>query len=133
MITYLLLVLTLAAFPKIGFAQFIDKGDNVEVEQGTKLCLNSKMEKEKGSIDPGRIFWKVKSKMRSNGTQTVATFVRERIYDPKSGDTRVEERLYQESYATFFKRDPQHHGMLAMMSPRDGRIEAVVEVCEKRK
>jgi len=34
-----------------GLAQFTDKGDNVEVEKGTKLCSNIKMETAKGSSD----------------------------------------------------------------------------------
>jgi hypothetical protein len=72
--------------------------------------------------------------MRSNGTQTVAACVYEKNYDSKSGDTRIEETLHlQEDYATFFKRDPKHKGMLLMISPQDGGVEAIVEVCEKKK
>ncbi len=56
-----------------------------------------------------------------------------KIYDSKSGDTTIKETLYQEDYATFFKRDPEHKGMLLMISPEDGRVEAIVEVCEKKK
>ncbi|TLY16457.1 MAG: hypothetical protein E6K69_04100 [Nitrospirae bacterium] len=133
MIMYLLLLPILVGFPTAGLAQFTDKGDNVEVEKGTKLCSNIKMEKAKGSLDPSRIFWRVTSKMRSNGTQTVAAFAHEKVYDSKSGDTSIKESLYQEDYATFFKRDPEHKGMLLMISPQDGRVEAVVEVCEKKK
>ena len=129
---YLLLLPILVGIPMAGLAQFTDKGDHVEVEQGTKLCSNIKMEKAKGSLDPSRIFWRVTSKMRSNGTQTVAAFVHEEVYDSKSGDTRSKETLYQDDYATFFKRDPEHKGMLLMISPQDGSIEAVVEVCEKK-
>lgn len=129
----LFLPLILIGFPLSTFAQFIDKGDKVEVGKGTRLCSNVKMEMAKGSLDPSRIFWRVTSKMRSNGTQTVATFVYEKIYDSKSGDTRIKETLYQEDYATFFKRDPEHKGMLLMVSPQDGRVEAIVEVCEKKK
>jgi len=123
----------LIGFPLSASAQFIDKGDRVEVGKGTRLCTNVKMEKAKGSRDPGRVFWRVTSKMRSNGTQTVAAFVYEEIYDSKSGDTRTKETSYQEDYATFFKRDPEHKGMLLMISPQDGRVEAIVEVCEKKK
>jgi hypothetical protein len=115
-----------------GLAQYTDKGNNVEVEKGTKLCSNIKMETAKRSPDAGRVFWKVTSKMRSNGTQSVAAFVREEVYDSKSGDTRIKESVYQEDYATFFKRDPEHKGMLLMISPQDGRVEAIVEVCEKK-
>ena len=133
MLRYPLLLLLLIGFPLPGFAQFIDKGEHVEVAKGTKLCSNIVMDKAKGALDPGRIFWRVTSKMRSNGTQTVATFVHETDYDSKSGDTTIKERLYQEDFATFFKRDPEHKGMLLMISPHDGRVEAIVEVCAKKK
>ena len=133
MVMSLCLLLILIGFPASAFAQFIDKGDRVEVGKGTKLCSNVKMEQAKGSRDPGRVFWRVTSKMRANGTQTVAAFVLERVYDSKSGDTTIKETLYQEDYATFFKRDPEHKGMLLMISPQDGRVEAIVEVCEKKK
>jgi hypothetical protein len=73
------------------------------------------------------------SKIRSNGTQSVAAFVLEEVYDSRSGDTSIKETLYQEDYATFFKRDPEHKGMLLMISPQDARLEAIVEVCEKKK
>jgi hypothetical protein len=126
-------LLILIGFPLSAFAQFIDKGASVEVGKGTKLCSNVKMEQAKGSRDPGRVFWRVTSKMRSNGTQSVAAFVQEEFYDTKSGDTSIKETVYQEDYATFFKRDPEHKGMLLMVSPQDGRVEAIVEVCEKRK
>jgi len=132
MLMYLLLLPILIGFPMGGLAQFTDRGDKVEVEKGTKLCSNIAMETAKGSLDPGRVFWKVTSKMRSNGTQTVAAFVREKFYDNKSGDTSIKESLYQEDYATFFKRDPEHKGMLLMISPQDGRVEAIVEVCGKK-
>ncbi len=133
MLRYLLLVPILIGFPILGLAEFIDKGNNVEVKKGTKLCSNVKMDKAKGSVDPGRIFWRVTSNMRSNGTQTVTAFIHEKVYDSKSGDTRIEESLYQEDFATFFKRDPEHKGMLLMISPQDGRLEAIVELCEKKK
>jgi len=132
MLMYLLLLPILIGFPMGGLAQFTDKGDKVEVEKGTKLCSNFAVETAKGSLDPSRVSWRVTSKMRSNGTQTVAAFVHEKIYDSKSGDTRSKESLYQEDYATFFKRDPEHKGMLLMISPQDGRVEAIVEVCKKK-
>src|SRR3990172_10262285 len=122
----LFLLLILIGFPLSTFAQFIDKGDKVEVGKGTKLCSNVKIETAKGSLDPSRVFWRVTSKMRSNGTQTVAAFVYEKIYDSKSGDTRIKETLHQDDYATFFKRDPEHKGMLLMISPQDGGVEAIV-------
>jgi len=132
MFMYLLLLPILIGFPMGGLAQFTDKGDKVEVDKGIKLCSNIAMEMAKGSLDPRRVSWRVTSKMRSNGTQTVAAFVHEKIYDSKSGDTRSKESLYQEDYATFFKRDPEHKGMLLMISPQDGRVEAIVEVCKKK-
>jgi hypothetical protein len=41
-------LLILIGFPLSAFAQFIDKGDRVEVGKGTKLCSNVKMEKARG-------------------------------------------------------------------------------------
>jgi hypothetical protein len=84
-------------------------------------------------LDPDKVFWRVTSKARANGTQTIAAFVLETLYDRKSGDTTIKERRYDEDYATLFKRDPEHKGMLLMICPQDGRIQAIVEVCQKRK
>jgi hypothetical protein len=133
MVLLVFVLLILVGFPLSTSAQFVDKGDRVAVAKGTRLCANVKMETAKGIPDPSHVFWKVTSTMRSNGTQTVAVFVYDKIYDSKSGDTRITESLYQEDYATFFKRDPEHKGMLLMISPQDGRVEATVEVCEKKK
>ena len=133
MVMFLFFLLFLIGFPLSAFAQFIDKGDRVEVAKGTKLCSNVKMEQAEGSRDPVRVFWVVKSQMRSNGTQSVIAFIQEDFYDTKSGDTSIKETVYQEAYATFFKRDPEHKGMLLMISPQNDSIEAVVEVCEKKK
>jgi hypothetical protein len=133
MVIYLLLLPLLIGFPMPAVAQFIDKGDRVEVAKGTKLCSSQKLEKERMSQEPGRVFWRVTSKMRSNGTQTVVAYVHETVYETKSGDATIKENLYQEDYATFFKRDQEHKGMLLMISPQDGKIEATVEVCEKKK
>jgi hypothetical protein len=90
------------------------------------------MDKAKGAMDRDRIFWRVTSKVRSNGTQTVAAYRHEKIYDSKSGDTRIRESLYQEDFATYFKSDPEHKGMLLMISPQDDRVEAIVAICEKQ-
>ncbi len=133
MVTYLLWLSVLLGIPMSAFAQFVDKGGYVEVKKGTALCSDVKLEKERGTQEPGRVFWKVTSKMRANGTQTVAAFVHETVYDSKSGDTTIKESLYQEDFATFFKRDPEHKGMLLMISPQNGRVEAIVEVCAKKK
>jgi hypothetical protein len=32
-----------------------------------------------------------------------------------------------------FKISQEHNGMLFMISPKDGQVEATVEICEKRK
>ena len=121
--------------PMSGFAQFVDKGEYVEVAQGAKLCPNVILEKSKGRLDPEDVYWRVTSKVRANGTQTIATFVLEVLYDRKSGETTIKERRYRydEDYATFFKRSPEHKGMLLMISPQDGRVEATVEICRKKK
>jgi hypothetical protein len=71
--------------------------------------------------------------VRPNGTQTVTAIEYETVYDRKSGDTTITEHRYDQDYATFFKRDPEHKGMLLMVSPEDGRVQAIVEVCKKKK
>ena len=119
--------------PMSGAAQFVDKGEYVEVAQGTKLCPNVILEKSKGRLDPENVYWRVTSKVRANGTQTVAEFVLEALYDRNSGETTIKERRSDENYATLFKRSPEHKGMLLMISPKDGRVEATVEICGKRK
>ena len=133
MLRYLLLLLVLIGFPVSGFAQFIDKGDYVEVKKQTKLCSNLERETKEGAQYPAREFWVVTSKMRANHTQTVESFTQEKLYDRESGETKVSERKSRENYATFFKRDPDHKGMLLMISPEDGSVEATVGVCGKKK
>jgi hypothetical protein len=133
MMMYPLVFAIVIGLPVSGAAQFVNKGGYVEVKKGTLLCANVTMEQAKGALDPGRVFWKVTSLMRANRTQTVAAMFRETVYDRRSGDTRVEERRYDEEYATWFKRDPEHEGMLLMISPQDGQVEATVEQCSKRK
>lgn len=133
MMMYLLVVSLAIGLAAPCAAQFVDKGVYVAVKQGTILCSNFTMEQAKGALDPGRVFWKVTSPMRANRTQTVAALVRETVYDRRSGETRIEERRYDEDYATFFKRDPEHEGMLLMISPQDGQVEATVEKCSKSK
>ena len=129
MLKYLLLIPLLLGLPLSALAQ---KGDRLAMRKGTQLCTNIQMEIAKGSVDPGRVFWRVTSNVRSNGTQTVASYVHEKIYDSKSGDTRITENVYQEDYATYFKKDPEHQGMLLMISPQDDTVEAIVAVCEKK-
>ena len=114
-------------------AQILDKREHVEVVIGTRLCSNTVMEQAKGTIEPGRIFWKVTSPRRSNGTQTISAFIQERVYDRLSGDTKVRETRYDEDYAILFKSDPAHIGMIFLVSPKDGSIEGTVEVCPKKR
>jgi hypothetical protein len=133
MFMYLLVLPIVMGFPLSSSAQFVDKGEYVEVAKGTKLCPNVILEKSKGKLDSEKFFWRVMSNVRANGTQTIAAFVLETMYNRKSGETMVKESRYDEDYATFFKRDPEHKGMLLMVSPQDGRVEAIVEVCKKKK
>ena len=132
MLRHLLALTILFGLPISGFAQFIDREGYVEVKKGTKLCSNVERETEKGSQYPGREFWIVTSKMRSNRTQTVESLTQESVYNRESGDTRHEETKSRESYATFFRRDSEHKGMLLMISPDDGSVEATVGVCGKK-
>ena len=128
---YLLILTIVIGFPLSGFAQFVDRGDFVEVSKGVKLCLNATMDVSNGMFDPENRFWRVMSKPRLNGTQTVEAFVLERVYDRKSGETTIEAHPYDEGYATLFKRATEQKGMLLMVSPRDGQVEATVEICRK--
>jgi hypothetical protein len=45
----------------------------------------------------------------------------------KSGETTIEEH-HDKGYATLFKRAAEHKGMLLMVSPKDGQVEATVEI-----
>ena len=117
--------------PAAGFAHHIDKTDHVELKKGTRLCSNIANAGIRGTFDERRIFWKVTSPMRVNGTQTVSAFVQETVYDRQSGDTTTMEHAYNEDFATFFKRVPEYKGMLQMISPQDGSVEANVEICQK--
>jgi hypothetical protein len=130
---HLLVLAIVIGFPLSGFAQFVDRGDFVEVSKGVKLCSNASMDVSNGMFDPENRFWRVMSNPRLNGTQTVEAFVLERVYDRKSGETTVEARPYDEGYATRFKRATEHKGMLLMVSPRDGQVEATVEICKRTK
>ena len=86
-----------------------------------------------GYIESALIFWKVTSPIRANGTQTVSALVHETVYNRNSGDTTTVENPYDEDFATFFKRAPEHKGMLQMISPQDGNLQAIVEICRKEK
>ena len=132
MFLYLWVLVIVIGYPLAGFAQFVDRSEFVEVAKGTKLCPNAILEKSKDTFDQENIYWRVSSKVRANGTQTVAAFVREAQYDRMSGDTTFTERRYDEGYATFFKRSSEHKEMFLMISPKDGRVEATVEICGKK-
>lgn len=130
---YLLILAIVIGFPLSGFAQFVDRGEYVEVSKGVKLCSNVSPDTLNGMLDPEHRFWRVTSKARANGTQTVEAFVLESLYDRKSGETTIKARQYDDSYATLFKRALAHKGMLLMVSPKDGQVEATVEICTKKK
>ena len=129
----LLVFAMMIGLPAAGFAQFSDKGDRVEVKKGTRLCSSIAVEGVQRTFDTRPIYWKVKSPMRVNGTQAVSALVHETVYDRKSGDTTIMENAYDEDFATFFKRAPEHKGMLQMISPQDGSVQAIVEICQKGK
>jgi hypothetical protein len=133
MLLYLLVLFIAGAVPAPAFAQFTDKGEYVEVTKGTKLCTNVVLETSRGVMEPGKTYWLVTTKARANGTQAVAAYIRESVYDRQTGDTTVQEHVYDEAYAVLFKRDPARKGMLLMISPQDGRVEATVEVCPHKK
>jgi|SRR5688572_12586753 len=119
--------------PAAGLAQFSDKGDHVEVKKGTRLCSSIAVDGVRGSVNQRPIFWRVTSPIRVNGTQTISARVHETVYDRKSGDTTTVENPYDEDFATFFKRAPGHQGMLQMISPQDGSVQAIVEICRTGK
>jgi hypothetical protein len=129
----LLLSATVIGVPVAGLAQFSDKGNYVEVKMGTRLCSSIAVEGVRGTLNERPIFWKVTSPIRPNGTQTVSALVHETVYNRNSGDTTTVENAYDENFATFFKRAPEHNRMLQMLSPRDGTVQAIVEICRKGK
>ena len=119
--------------PASGLAQFSEKGNHVEVKKGTRLCSGIAVDGVRGTLNQRPIFWRVTSPMRANGTQTVSAIVHETVYNRQSGDTTTVENRYDEDFATFFKRAPEHDGMLQMISPQDGSLQAIVEICRKEK
>ena len=119
--------------PAAGLAQFRDKGDHVEVKKGTRLCSSVAGDAVRETLNRRPIFWRVTSPIRANGTQAVSALVYETVYDRSSGDTTIIENPYEENFAIFFKRDPEHNGRLQMISPRDGTLQAIVEICPKEK
>ncbi len=130
---YLLVSAMVIGVPAAGLAQFSDKGKYVEVKKGTRLCSSIAVDGVRGTLNQRPKFWKVTSAIRANGTQTVSALVHETIYNRNSGDTTTVENPYDEDFATFFKRAPEHKGMLQMISPQDQTVQAIVEVCGKAK
>jgi len=121
----------LIGVPAAALAQFRDKGAHVEVKKGTRLCSSIAVGGVQLTVDQRRVFWRVTSPIRVNGTQTVSALVYERVYDRQSGDTTTVENAYPaENFATFFNRAPEYKGMLQMISPRDGSLQAIVETCQ---
>ena len=127
----LLVVALVMGVPTAGLAQFRDNGDRVEVKKGTLLCSSVAVDGLRGTLNQRSIFWRVTSPIRANGTQTVSALVHEKVYDRHSGDTTTVESPYDENFATSFKRAPEHTGMLQMISPQDGTVQAIVEICQK--
>jgi hypothetical protein len=130
---HLLLLAIVIGGPATGFAQFTDKGNYVEVKKGTRLCSSIAVDGVRGTLNQRPIFWRVTSAIRANGTQTVSALVDETVYNRSSGDTTTVENPYDEDFATFFKRAPEHKGMLQMISPQDGSVQAIVEICGQEK
>lgn len=130
---HLLVSAMVIGVPAVGLAQFSDKGDHVEVKKGTRLCSSIAVDGVRGTLNQRPIFWKVTSPIRANGTQTVSALVHETVYNRNSGDTTTVENPYDEDFATFFKRAPEHTGMLQMISPQDGNLQAIVEICRRDK
>lgn len=119
--------------PAAGLAQFRDKGGHVEVKKGTTLCSSIAGDGARETLNRRPIFWRVTSAIRANGTQTVSALVHETVYNRSSGDTTIIENPYEENFAVLFKSDPEHKDLLQMISPRDGSIQAIVEICPKGK
>ena len=130
---YSFILAIVLGFPVSGFAQFMDRGEFVEVSKGVKLCSSSALGARSEILDSAKRFWRVTSKPRANGTQTVSAFTLESTYDRGSGDTKTQENPYEANYAMRFKRALDHTGVLSMISPQDGRVEATVEICRKNK
>lgn len=133
MFIYVLVLAGIIGYPISSFAQFVDKGEYVVVAKGTRLCASVAQGVPRAMLDPEKLFWRVASDVRTNGTQSVAPFVVETAYDRKSGETKINARRYDQDYATLFKRDPEYQGRFLMVSPKDNQVEATVELCGKKK
>ena len=120
-------------FPISGWTQVAGQGSYTEVPKGTRLCSEVALTQSSEVRGPGKVYWKVMSRPRGNGTQTVAAFVLETLYDRQSGDTTIRESRYDEAYASFFLRAPERQNIWLMISPEDGRVGATVGICPKKK
>ena len=132
MARFLLVLALVLGVPSSGFAQFVDQGEYVVVSKGVNLCTNDTIDSSHRMLDTENRFWRVISTVRANGTQVVEGFVLESSYDRQSGETTIEARPYDDKYAKRFKRSVEHKGMLIMVSPRDGEVEATVGICRKK-
>ena len=94
-VIHLLVSAMIIGVPAAGLAQFSDKGDHVEVKNGTRLCSSIAVDGVQRTVDQRRIFWRVRSPMRVNGTQTVSALVYESVYNRQSGDTTTVENAFQ--------------------------------------
>jgi hypothetical protein len=97
----------------LGVAQFIDKGEYVEVIPGTKLC------------DPAEDvygFYLVKSKMKPDGTQEIEYYRFRSLLDSQN---RALAQLRQPigPSAVWFKRHPQQKDKLQVIDPRTGEAD----------
>lgn len=133
MFIHVVILALIIGLPLSGFAQFVDRGKYVEVSKGARLCSNTSLDISIAILDPEKRFWRVTSKARANGTQTVDAYVLENSYNRESGETTFKQRQYDDGYATLFKRVLEHEGMLVIVSPKDGQVEATVEICSRKK
>ena len=129
MSVHILLLGIMIGLPVSAFAQFQDRGQFVEVAKGAKLCPTPDI--SRAILLSEKRFWRVTSKARANGTQIVEAFLLESSYDRKSGETTFKQLKYDDGYATLFKRVIEHEKKLVMVSPKDGQVEATVEICPK--
>jgi hypothetical protein len=133
MLRYLFVSAMIIGVPTATLAQISDKGDHVVVTKGTRLCSSIAVDGVRGTLNQRPIFWRVTSPLRPNGTQAVSALVHETVYDRQSGDTTIVEKPYDEDFAIFFKKASEYKGMLQMISPQDGSVQAIVEVCPRKK
>lgn len=106
---YSFILAIVLGFPVSGFAQFMDRGEFVEVSKGVKLCSSSALEARSEILDSAKRFWRVTSKPMANGAQTVSAFTLESTYDRESGEIKTQENPYVANYAMRFMRALEHN------------------------